>query len=189
MSPAVHFLVSILMAFALELEFKRKYLVIFSLGLVGMLPDLDHLIIRTEGVGLFHNLLVLGVLPLVLLILVNNKETSQGMHSSRYQRYVIAAGIILIGHLILDAIAGNGFYLGLAASTQFHAVPVGLISSVRYGVLLYTTDLLWATLIILVLSGNVCIKKINMLYEGFDNEEPLPEMDAELAHYRPTGAI
>ena len=168
MMAAVHFIISILMAFSLELKFKRKYLTIVSLGFLGMLPDLDHFIAPGQNIGLFHNLLFLGILPLLALIMANLVETSGITTSSKLQRFFIAANIILVGHLILDLIAGNTISLGLGGSMTIGIQSMALIQTAGFGTVLTSADLLWMVLLILVLAGNIITTKIFHLFEGSD---------------------
>lgn len=172
MLPTVHFIISIGIAFCLEIRHSRKSAVILLLGLIGVLPDIDHLISFSQNAGLFHNTLFLGVLPLAIVIFSNLVETSREKDSSTYQRVFIGVTAVLLGHLILDLIAGNEISLGLTSAPLLFAIPsIPLVQSDIFGTLFSTVDLLWVSLLALVIFCNIVLKKIYAISEGFDMEE------------------
>jgi hypothetical protein len=165
----MHLLISLGIAFCLEIRYQRKYTVILILGVIGVLPDLDHLVPLYQNAGLFHNTLFLGVLPLAMLIFSNLIETSRKIDSSTYQRFFIGVTVVLLGHLMLDLIAGNEISLGLTSSPLTFGIPsVPLVQSGIFGALFSTTDLLCVLLFAIVVSGNIVLKKVYAISEGYD---------------------
>jgi hypothetical protein len=167
MSPVVHFIISIFIAFCLEIASSRKYTTILLLGIVGMTPDIDHFLPMVDGFRMFHNTLFMGVLPLALLIFAHLAENNKKPHSSFYQRFFIGAMIVLLGHLLLDLIAGHEIQLGLLPGSGVISIPNTALIFSQFGVLFSAADILWIALFILVLSGNLAIAKVYSLYEGW----------------------
>jgi hypothetical protein len=169
MLPTVHFIISIGIAFCLEIRHQRKYSAILLLGMIGVMPDIDHLFSISSNTGLFHNTIFLGVLPLGILIFAHLAETSREMDSSTYQRFFISATVVLLGHLMLDLIAGNKVSLGLSSTPLMFSIPtIPLVQSGIFGTLFSTVDLLWLSLFAMVVSGNIILKKVYAISEGFD---------------------
>jgi hypothetical protein len=172
MLPTMHLLISLGIAFCLEVRYQRKYSVILLLGVIGVMPDIDHLFSLYQNAGLFHNTLFLGVLPLAVLIFSNLVETNRRMDSSAYQRFFIGVTVVLLGHLMLDLIAGNEISLGLtSAPLTFGIASVPLVQSGVFGTLFSTTDLLCLLLFALVVSGNIVLKKVYAISEGYEVDE------------------
>ena len=93
---------------AMDLKFKHKYSVSALLILMGILPDIDHLIhvsISGSDISIFHNFNVLLLVPLSLFLMVNMYEA--GGNSSKLRRFFLALTIILSGHLVMDLVAGS----------------------------------------------------------------------------------
>jgi len=194
MLPLVHFVISIGIAFSLELKSSRKYALIIFLGIIGILPDIDHLLPLNQGARLFHNTIFLGALPMLLVVLSNLAETNRGMKSSAYQRFFVCVALILLSHLLLDIIDGNTITLGIFNNPVRITMPLApLIQSNALGVLFTTRDAIWMLLIVMVLTGNVILKRIYALYEGYEDGseyapqafEPVPERSS--GHW-PSGA-
>lgn len=169
MLPTIHLLISLGIAFCLEIRYQRKYTVILLLGVIGVMPDMDHLFSLYQNSRLFHNTLFLGVLPLAMLIFSNLIETSRKADSSAYQRFFIGVTVVLLGHLMLDLIAGNEISLGLTSVPLTFGIPsVPLVESGIFGTLFSTTDLLCVLLFAIVVSGNIVLKKVYAISEGYD---------------------
>lgn len=133
-----------------------------------MIPDIDHFFPMVNGFGLFHNTFFMGVLPLALLIFAHLAETRDNTNSSFYQRFLIGAMIVLLGHLLLDLIAGHPIQLGLFFGSGVISIPnTALIESQYFGVLFSAADLLWLCLFAMVITGNYAIAKVYGLYEGW----------------------
>jgi hypothetical protein len=174
MLPLAHLVLSIGIAFGLEFRHPKRFTAIAILGLVGMLPDLDHFLPLYNGASLFHNTLVLGVLPLALIMLASTVEVQRDTSSSFYQRFLICVAVILMSHLLIDMMAGSGVYLGFPTSVE--AFSVGATPLMKYsgvGVIMVSSDLLWVAMLALVLAGNVVQKRIYALFEGY-SEAPEP---------------
>ena len=113
MQPFVHFTISIGIAFALEVKYTRRYSMILLLGIIGVLPDMDHFLPEYNGAGLFHNLMVVSLIPLGLLLMSTLIEGTSNKGSSKFQRFFVCISVILVSHLILDSIAGTTISLDL----------------------------------------------------------------------------
>ena len=165
MLPTVHFIVSIGIVFCLEIKHQRKYTAILLLGVIGVMPDIDHLF----SDGLFHNTLFLGVLPLAMLIFSNLVETYRTPDSSKYQRFFIGVTMVLFGHLMLDLISSSEISLGLTSTPLMFSIPsIPLVQSGIFGTLFSTVDLLWVSLFAMVVSGNIVLKKVYAITEDYD---------------------
>ncbi|MBA3045833.1 MAG: metal-dependent hydrolase [Candidatus Thermoplasmatota archaeon] len=181
MLSTVHFIVSLGIAFCLEYRHPRRYTFILALGLIGMAPDIDHILPLYQGAGIFHNTFFMAILPLTMVMLVHLVESSHEMSSSKLQRFSICVTIILVSHLFLDLIAGSGIGLRFPTSAGvFSVTPDVLLSSTNIGTLIVTTDVLWMTMLVVVMSGNLLQKKIYALFEEYA-ENPLP--DIKPLHY------
>ncbi len=168
MTPIVHFVISIFIAFCLGIATSRKYTTILLLGIVGMIPDIDHFFPKVNGFGLFHNTFFMGVLPLALFMFAHLAENDKIPDSSVYQRFFLGATIVLLGHLLLDLIAGHAIQLGLFFGSGVIIIPnTALIESQNLGILFSAADLLWLCLFAMVITGNYAIAKIYGLYEGW----------------------
>ena len=171
MSPIVHLTISVFIAFCLGLELKRKYLAIFLLGIIGVMPDIDHFLPMIGGFSIFHNTFFMGIVPLALLIFAHIAETRKTEDSSEYQRFLIGATVVLLGHLLLDLIDGSSIQLSLLSTSVLINVPeVAIIQSQSLGILFSTSDLLWLALFVAVLLGNRVISKVYDLYEGWNED-------------------
>ena len=136
--------------------------------MVGMIPDIDHFFPMVNGFGLFHNTFFMGVLPLALFIFAHLVEPGKKPDSSVYQRFFLGATIVLLGHLLLDLIAGHPIQLGLFFGSGVISIPnTALIESQYFGVLFSAADLLWLCLFAMVITGNYAIAKVYGLYEGW----------------------
>ena len=169
MQPMVHFILSLGMGFAMEVKHRRKYLAILSLGFVGLLPDIDHLF-RINGVsGVLHNTTALGSLPLAAFIAVYLLEERYRPLSSSAQRFMVSVTVVLLGHLILDLIAGNTIDLGpFSGGGTFSVSPVPIIELSNYGAVITSTDMLWLLILGMVVCGNLVQRA---LYESVENFE------------------
>ncbi len=174
MLPVVHFVVSIGIAFALEINYSRKYSMILLLGFVGLLPDIDHFFPSYNGVGIFHNLIALGVLPIVLLMVAFMMQNSTNNNSSKFQRFIIATTVVLLGHLILDLVSGGTIYLNIFSENgTFQLESFPLLESTIHGTIIGIKDIAWVTLGVFVLFGNVAQKQIYARTEGFEEFDRL----------------
>jgi hypothetical protein len=170
--PIVHFIISLGIAFALEINYTRRYLLILSLGIIGILPDIDHIIPSLGGAGILHNTFFLGILPLALFMGAYMIEDNRSPDSSKLQRYMVCVTVILLGHLLLDLIAGNTVSLNIfsgSAAFSFESVPLIEISGMRP--VLMSADILWVGLMFLILMGNITQKRIYEIAEGFAEYE------------------
>jgi hypothetical protein len=174
MLPLAHLVLSIGIAFGLEFRHPRRFTAIAILGLIGLLPDLDHFLPLYNGASLFHNTLVLGVFPLALIMLASTVEVQRDSGSSFYQRFLICVAVILMSHLLIDMITGSGIYLGFPTSVEAFSIGAApLMEFSGVGVILVSSDLLWVAMLGLVLAGNVVQKRIYALFEGYsDAPEP-----------------
>ncbi len=175
MQPVVHFIISIGIAFALEINYSKKYSMILLFGFVGMLPDLDHLLPFHNGVGIFHNPVVLGVIPLVLLMVAMMIENANNKDSSKYSRLFISVTVILLGHLMLDLIAGSAISLNVFSENGiFHVDTLPLLTSANLGVLLDLSDIVWLILGVMVLLGNIAQRQIYANMEDLEEYREIP---------------
>jgi hypothetical protein len=169
MLPTIHFILSLGIAFCLEIRHPRKYTVILLLGVIGVMPDIDHIFSLSQNSGLFHNTLFLGVLPLAMLIFSNLIEASREPDSSAYQRFFICVMVVLLGHLFLDLISGNMVSLSFTSTPLTFSIPsLPLVQIGVLGTLFTTVDLLWLLLFTLVVSGNIALKKVYAISEDYD---------------------
>jgi hypothetical protein len=139
------------------------------LGVIGVMPDIDHIFSLSQNSGLFHNTLFLGVLPLAMLIFSNLIEASREPDSSAYQRFFICVMVVLLGHLFLDLISGNMVSLSFTSTPLTFSIPsLPLVQIGVLGTLFTTVDLLWLLLFTLVVSGNIALKKVYAISEDYD---------------------
>lgn len=171
MLPFAHFLISIGIGFTLEVKSPRKYLNILMFGIIGILPDIDHILPQLGSTGLFHNTLVLGELPLVFLIAAYMLENHFNERSSKYQRFFTSVAVILYAHLILDLIAGSSIAYTFAGTSTFNLESLPLIEIGGLGVVMASTDMAWLALGILILGGNLVQKKLYFLIEEYYAED------------------
>ena len=170
MLPVVHFVASILIVLALEINYPRKYTMILMFGVIGVLPDLDHLLPTHNGYGIFHSFLVLGILPIALLMAAFLLENNGRCVSSKYQRFFITLAVILMGHLLLDLIAGGRIPLNMGAdSPVFSLGTLALLESDTLGTIVGLVDLAWLALCALVVIGHTSQKMIYAIIEGADS--------------------
>ena len=170
MLPVVHFVASILIALALEINYPRKYTMILMFGVIGVLPDLDHFLPAHNGYGIFHSFLVLGILPIALLMAAFLLENNGRCVSSKYQRFFITLTVILMGHLILDLIAGGRIPLNVGAdSPVFSLGTLALLESDTLGTIVGVVDIAWLALCVLVVIGNVSQKMMCAIIEGAES--------------------
>lgn len=174
MLPVVHVVVSIGIAFALEINYSRKYSMILLLGFLGLLPDIDHFLPSYNGVGIFHNLIALGVLPIVVLMVAFMVQNSTNSNSSKFQRFIIAATVVLLGHLILDLVSGGTIYLNIFSENgTFQLESFPLLKSTILGTVIEIKDIAWLALGAVVLFGNLAQKQIYAKTEGFEEYDRL----------------
>ena len=164
MSPFIHFLLSLVAALSMDLQFKRKYLIVLILGLLGVAPDLDHLIGYSQSgmsISIFHNLYLLGFLPILLMFTSFIVENAKGGHSSVYQRFFLALTVILVGHLVLDILAGNVITLHFPLDTATFALEKGvLINSGIYGSLLGTGEVIFGFWLLAIMVAHFAQKRL-----------------------------
>ncbi len=187
MQPAVHFVASIAIAFALEIKFSRKYMMILSLGVIGILPDIDHFLPWFNGAPLFHNPIFFCVIPLALILAAFMVENSRYNCSSRYQRFFIAVAVVLVGHLMLDLIAGNVIALDIFSGSTFRLEYFSLLDIGSVGSALDINGIAWLLLGVLALMGNIAQKVMFARTEEFEEfiNDPkhviVPQDEASLA--------
>ncbi len=171
MLPLTHFLISIAIGFALEIQSRKKYTLILLLGIIGILPDIDHFLPMNGSTGVFHNVIILGKIPLAILIGVYMLENHFNPNSSKYQRFFTSVTVILYGHLILDLIAGRDLALNLSGTSLFYLNSTPILELGGIGVVFGTMDLAWLSLGLLVLAGNRVQKKLYELTEEYADHE------------------
>lgn len=188
MSPLAHFTISIMIGFALEIKYSRKYLYVLALGFIGVLPDMDHFFPTSNGIGLFHNLTVLFTLPLVILLVLFLIGDLSKKNVSGCQRFVISATVVFLGHILLDLNAGGAVSVSLTSNgALLQLSDAAILQSASLGALLTLRDLTWVMLAVSVLLGNIAQKSIYLHAsdlreaEEEDGRLPLPEMDARSA--------
>lgn len=179
MSPLAHFTISIMIGFALEIKYSRKYMFIMALGLIGILPDIDHFFPTSNGVGLFHNLTVLFTLPLVILLVLFLMRDLSNKNVSGCQRFVISATVVFLGHILLDLNAGGAVSVSLTSNgALLQLSDAAVLQSASLGALLTLRDLTWVMLAVSVLLGNIAQKSIYLhasdLRDAEEEDGPLP---------------
>jgi len=190
MSPLAHLTISIMIGFALEIKYSRKYLFIVALGFIGVLPDIDHFFPTSNGIGLFHNLTVLFTLPLVILLVLFLIGDLSKKNVSGCQRFVISATVVFLAHILLDLNVGGAVSVSLTSNgALLQLSDAAILQSASLGMLLSLRDLTWVMLAVSVLLGNIAQKSIYLhANELRDAEEedwrlPLPEMGTRSAKY------
>jgi hypothetical protein len=132
-----------------------------------VLPDLDHLF-GGEGVGTFHNLIVLFAVPLALFMFVFMIERSRDPCSSAYQRFFLAVVVVLTSHLFLDIVSGSTVMLNLSSTAQ----PISFVSTplvtTEWGTLVETMDLIWVVIVATVLVG---VAAQEVMYENAEGTD------------------
>jgi len=166
MSPIIHLTVSMLAIIYMNLGFKKRYL--FIIVLMGVLPDLDHLLnIEVSGVPVayFHNIILLLFFPLILFLLFTMFEV--GGYSSKFTRFFLALLIILTGHLVMDLVAGNTIILQASSELlQFSLPQRDLLSLGSIGTFMTVSDLIFGSWLISVMISRPLITKIHAWFEG-----------------------
>jgi len=191
MLPFTHFLISMGIGFSLEVKFPRKYLNILLFGIIGTLPDIDHILPQLGSTGLFHNTLILGELPLIFLIAAYMLENHFNEKSSKYQRFFICVAVILYSHLILDLIAGKSIAYSFTGTSTFNLESLPLMEIEWLGVVIGSTDIAWLFLGILILGGNIVQKKLYCLIEEYyaeDESEIVGQYPLEALMSRPVAS-
>lgn len=168
MLPVVHFVVSILVALALEIRLKNKLIFILLLGVLGTLPDLDHLLPSYGGVGIFHNLIFLFMLPIAFLLMAFLVENTVNKGSSTFQRLFICVAVVLLVHFLLDITTGKTVSINISTSTQTFTLVSSPLLATDWGVVMETRDVVWILLIMVVAFGNMAQK---ILYKNAEEAE------------------
>ncbi|MDO9536764.1 MAG: hypothetical protein Q7J68_00405 [Thermoplasmata archaeon] len=170
MLPIAHLIISIGIAFCLEYKHPRRISIIVLLGLIGTLPDFDHFLPMYNGAKMFHNLFFLAVLPILLLFLAHFIETRRTPLSSVYQRFIMCATVVLVGHLILDAIAGNTISPGFPTSSfsfSLNSAPILTIAEIP----LANIDIMWILLAACVIFGRYAQREVYDIFEAYAIED------------------
>ena len=166
MSPIIHLTVSMLAVIYMNLGFKKRYL--FIIVMMGVLPDLDHLLnIEVSGVSVayFHNIILLLFIPLIMFLLFTMFEA--GGYSSKLTRFFLAILIITTGHLVMDLVAGNVIILQASPELILFSLPqTDILSLGSIGTFMNISDLIFGSWLICVMVTRPLVAKMHSWYEG-----------------------
>jgi membrane-bound metal-dependent hydrolase YbcI (DUF457 family) len=122
MDALFHLVIAITGGFLLAEGLRMRYnrLVLISLSVLSMLPDLQHLI---EYAGIKQNIelhsIFIAVIPLIIYaVLFFSKKWKE------QRNYLLIFSVMLFGHLIMDTVSGiNGIVLFYPLSSRSYLMP------------------------------------------------------------------
>jgi membrane-bound metal-dependent hydrolase YbcI (DUF457 family) len=108
MDPRLHLLMSLAIGAVLMwdgVKDRRKYALIGALGIVGLLPDADILVLPGSQVRVFESALFIIGVPMAIFAVASVIE--RGGAETIRRRFAIASLAVLFAHVIMDAAKGH----------------------------------------------------------------------------------
>jgi len=169
MHAIYHFIISVSIGATLARHQKNPLAFSVVCGVLGMLPDIDHIIPLNSSIlwgnssafavdhlghqHMFHNSYVLVVLPFFVLIGAFVFDGASGRETSSCRRAALAVFVVLVGHMALDLAAGNSFLVNPSAKDGYIVLTSAPILSMGSSVILSQMDLPLVMLAALALSS------------------------------------
>jgi hypothetical protein len=156
MQPVVHFVVSMAVGALMVQGAKRRPLIAFFFGTLGVLPDLDHFM-ASGGVGHWmHSGYLLVIAPFMLSIGALVFDAAAPERRFRLIPFALAALAVLSGHLALDLASGGALPLAYPAETGVFQAHEAVLLATDGNVVVAVGDVVlgcWAILVCALYAG------------------------------------